>query len=146
VQYCLARALVDRQVVLAQFENDAYLDSRVVGVMARIETVPHPQTLPAGNARFAAEVAVTTTDGRHLLKAVDAAVGRTPENPLSTFQPEAKYRECAGRVLNPDGVERSLDLLARMETVDHVSTLGEVLSDECRFAQPGGPAALARAS
>ncbi len=42
VQYCLARALVDRQVVLSHFDDGAYLDPRVADVMARVEAAPHP--------------------------------------------------------------------------------------------------------
>src|SRR5262249_14836362 len=66
----------------------------------------------AGAAHFGAEVTVTTTDGRRLVKVVDSALGRTSEQPLSRFALEAKYRDCAGRVLTPDAVDRSLDLVA----------------------------------
>ena len=74
VQYCLARALVDGQVVLSHFNDDAYLDARVADVMARIEAAPHPQMSSAGTAHFGAEVTVTTTDGRRLVKVVDGAL------------------------------------------------------------------------
>jgi 2-methylcitrate dehydratase PrpD len=145
LQYCLARALVDRQVVLSQFENDAHLDPQVVAMLARIEAAPHPQ-LPDHDPRFGAEVSVTTTDGRQLHKAVDAAAGRLPDDPISEPQLRAKYRDCAARALTAAGVDRSLDLLAGLETLEHVSALAETLSAECRFAQSGGRAALARAS
>src|SRR5580704_17545055 len=75
VQYCLARAIVDRQVVLSHFDDDAYLDPLVAQVMGRIEAAPHPQMSPASTAHFGAEVTVTTTDGRRVAKAVDIAVG-----------------------------------------------------------------------
>src|SRR6516164_7534133 len=146
VQYCLARALVDGQVVLSHFHDDAYLDARVADVMARIEAAPHPQMLSAGTAHFGAEVTVTTTDGRRLVKVVDSALGRTSEQPLSRFALEAKYRDCAGRVLTPDAVDRSLDLVADMETLDRASVLADTLAAGCACDQAGGPAALARAS
>jgi 2-methylcitrate dehydratase PrpD len=144
LQYCLARALVDRKVVLSQFENDAHLDPRVVGMLARIEAAPHPQ-LPDHDPRFGAEVSVTTTDGQQLHKAVDAAAGRLPDDPISELQLCAKYRDCAARALTAAGVDRSLDLLAGLETLEQVSALAETLSAECRLAQPGGRTALARA-
>src|SRR6516162_4699785 len=146
VQYCLARALVDGQVVLSHFHDDAYLDARVADVMARIEAAPHPQMLSAGTAHFGAEVTVTTTDGRRLVKVVDSALGRTSEQPLSRFALEAKYRDCAGRVLTPDAVDRSLDLVADMETLDRASVLADTLAAGCACDQAGEPAALARAS
>ena len=83
--------------------------------MARIEAAPHPQMSPSSTAHFGAEVTVTTTDGRRLAKAVDIALGRTSENPLPPAVLEAKYRDCAGRALTADAVNRSLDLLADME-------------------------------
>jgi 2-methylcitrate dehydratase PrpD len=146
VQYCLARALVDGQVVLSHFNDDAYLDARVADVMARIEAAPHPQMSSAGTAHFGAEVTVTTTDGRRLVKVVDSALGRTSEQPLPRFALEAKYRDCAGRVLTPDAVDRSLDLVADMETLDRASVLADTLAAGCACDQAGGPAALARAS
>jgi len=145
VQYCLARALVDGQVVLSQFDDDAYLDAQVARVMARIEAAPHPRMSPESHAHFGAEVTVTTTDGRRLVKAVDIALGRTSENPLPRPVLEAKYRDCASRVLTADAVNRSLDLLTDLETLDRVSTLGDVLAAGCAADQPSSPA-LARAS
>lgn len=146
LQYCLARALVDGRVMLSQFDGDAHLDARVAEVMARIEAGPHPQMSLASKAHFGAEVTVTTTDGLRLTKAVDIARGRTSENPLSRSLLEAKYRDCAGRVLTADAVSRSLDLLAGMETLAQVSTLGEALAAGCSAEQVDGSAALAWAS
>jgi len=74
LQYCLAPALIDGQVVLSQFDDDAHLDVRVAQVMSRIEAAPHPQMLLSGKAHFGAEVTVTTTGGRRLTKAVDLAL------------------------------------------------------------------------
>ena len=54
VQYCLARALVDRQVVLSHFDDGAYLDPRVADVMARVEAAPHPDMSTASNAPISA--------------------------------------------------------------------------------------------
>jgi 2-methylcitrate dehydratase PrpD len=147
VQYCLARALIDREVVLSHFDEGAYLDPRVATVMARITAEPHPQMSSSSTAHFGAEVTVITTDGRQLAKAVDIALGRTSENPLPHPALEAKYRDCAGRAVTADAVERSLDLLARLETLHHVGALGDVLASGCAAAsQPARPAALARAS
>jgi 2-methylcitrate dehydratase PrpD len=143
VQYCLARALVDGEVVLSHFDENAYLDPRVAAVMARIEAAPHPHMSPSSEAHFGAEVTVTTTDGRTLAKAVDIALGRTSDNALPRALLEAKYRDCAGRALNADAVARSLDLVREMETLDRVSRLSEILAAGCAGDQRE---ALARAS
>jgi 2-methylcitrate dehydratase PrpD len=145
VQYCLARALVDRQVVLSHFDDGAYLDPRVAEVMARVEAAPHPDMSIASTApHFGAEVTVTTIDGRRLTKAVDIALGRTSANPLPRTVLEAKYRDCAARVLDADAVARSLDLLANFEKLDRVSALSDVLAAGCTSERAAAPA-LARA-
>jgi 2-methylcitrate dehydratase PrpD len=147
VQYCLARALIDGAVVLSHFDEGAFLDARVAPVMARIAAEPHPQMSPSSTAHFGAEVTATTIDGRRLAKAIDIALGRTSENPLPRPALEAKYRDCAGRVLTADAVDGSLELLAELERLDRVAALSEVLATGCAAAsQPGAPAALARAS
>jgi 2-methylcitrate dehydratase PrpD len=143
VQYCLARALVDRQVVLSQFDDGAYLDPHVAEVMAHVEAAPHPNAA-ASTSHFGAEVTVTTTDGRRLTKAVDSALGRTSANPLSRAVLEAKYRDCAARVLDADAVSCSLELLANLEKLDRVAALGDVLAAGCISERTSAPA-LARA-
>jgi 2-methylcitrate dehydratase PrpD len=110
-------------------------------VMARIEAAPHPDMSPASTAHFGAEVTVTTTDGRRLAKAVDIARGRTSANPLPRSALEAKYRDCAGRAVNPDAVERSLDMVTGMEAMGRVSALSDLFAASTR-----DQASLARAS
>ena len=146
VQYCLARALIDGEVVLSQFDGDAHLDPRVAQVMARIEAAPHPRMSGASTEHFGAEVTVTTTDGRRLTNTVDHALGRTSENPMPRSALEAKYRDCAGRVLTAQAVERSLDLIADMQSLERASTLADVLAAGCACDQVGGHAVLAQAS
>jgi 2-methylcitrate dehydratase PrpD len=141
VQYCLARAIVDQQIVLSQFEDDAYLEARVVAMLPRVEAAPHPQVSAESDARFRAEVSVTTTDGRELRKTVAGAAGRLTENPVSPSRLRAKYRDCAGRALSAAGVDRSLELLAGLDSLERVATLTDVLAAELRSA----PTALALA-
>ena len=76
----------------------------------------------------------------------DIARGRTSANPLSRELLEAKYRDCAGRVLQPDAVSQSLDLVASMEKLDRVSVLTDTLAAGCSRDQSVNAAALARAS
>jgi len=56
---------------------------------------------------------------------------------------EAKYRDCAGRVLTADAVHRSLYLLANLEKLDAVAALSDALAAGSASAQPR---AQARAS
>jgi 2-methylcitrate dehydratase PrpD len=117
VQYCLARALLDRRVALEQFEGDSYRDSRVRALLPRIHAAPHPDMSMASTEHFGAEVRVTLTDGRVLTAKVARPLGRGPENPLPQELLEAKFLNCAARALPMGAAEGLLAVLRGVDTV-----------------------------
>jgi 2-methylcitrate dehydratase PrpD len=117
VQYCLARALLDRRVALEQFEGDSYRDSRVRALLPRIHAAPHPDMSMASTEHFGAEVRVTLTDGRVLTAKVARPLGRGPENPLPQELLEAKFLNCAARALPMEAAEGLLAVLRGVDTV-----------------------------
>ena len=82
VQYCLARALLDRRVSLEHFEGDSFRDPAIRALLPRIHAAPHPEMSMASTEHFGAEVRVTLTDGRVLSAKVARPLGRGPTNPL----------------------------------------------------------------
>src|SRR5918996_2328528 len=89
VQYCLARALVDRKVAIEHFEGDAYKDPAVRSVTSLVEVAPYTtEQFPAEN-HFGAEVKVTLRGGTVLGTKVDQPAGRTSANPL----PQERLKE-----------------------------------------------------
>ena len=129
VQYCLARALAEGQVVLSHFMGDAWAAPAIRDLMERIEAAPHPAMAMADTAHFGAELRVTTTDGRSLVHRVDRPLGRTAENPLPAAILEAKFLDCARRSLRPDAAERVLALLRRLETLTDIAALRDALAE-----------------
>ncbi len=115
VQYCLARALLDRRVSLEHFEGDSFRDSAIRALLPRIHAAPHPDMSMASTEHFGAEVRVTLTDGRVLTAKVARPLGRGPENPLTTELLEAKFLNCATRALPMDAAERLLAVLRRID-------------------------------
>jgi 2-methylcitrate dehydratase PrpD len=104
VQYCLARAVVDRKVAVEHFEGDAYNDSQVRSVMSRIQVAPYTtEQFPADN-HFGAEVRVTLRGGTVLAAKVDQPAGRTSANPLAPERLKEKFENCALRALPPERV------------------------------------------
>ncbi len=75
VQYCLARALLDRRVSLEHFEGDSVPDPAIRALLPRIHAAPHPEMSMASTEHFGAEVRVTLTDGR-VLAAKSGATAR----------------------------------------------------------------------
>jgi 2-methylcitrate dehydratase PrpD len=123
VQYCLARALLDRRVSLEHFIGDSFRDADVRAVLPRIHAAPHPEMSMASTEHFGAEVRVTLTDGRVLTMKVARPLGRTTENPLPAELLEAKFLNCAARALPMETAERLLAMLRTLEAVADINEL-----------------------
>jgi 2-methylcitrate dehydratase PrpD len=117
VQYCLARALLDRRVSLEHFEGDSFRDPAIRTLLQRIHAAPHPDMPMTTTEHFGAEVRVALTDGRVLTAKVARPLGRGPENPLPVELLEAKFLNCAARALPMDAAERLLAMLRELEDV-----------------------------
>jgi 2-methylcitrate dehydratase PrpD len=116
VQYCLARATLQGEVRLEDFEGAAHDDPTVRALMTRIHAAPHPDSGTANEEALGAEVRVTFADGQVIAKKVSAALGRGPDNPMPKGALAAKFVNCAGRALPPAAVARLQQMLETLET------------------------------
>jgi 2-methylcitrate dehydratase PrpD len=120
VQYCLARAALDRQVTLAHFSPDAHRDPDTRAMLARIHAAPHPQMSMASTDHFGGEVRITLKDGSVMTRRVDQPVGRDADHPLPQDLLEAKFLDCATRALAPDTARHLLTLLRRLDDMPRI--------------------------
>ena len=125
--YCVAVALLDRAVGLAQFADERVRRPDVQALMPKVRMFVHPEQtsrecLPG---RFS-EVTITLADGRRLVKRVEHAKGQ-PQNPLTDAELETKFRDCAARALPGDQVDGLLAAVRELEAVADVSALGRRL-------------------
>ncbi len=128
VQYVVARALQNRRVVLADFEDRAHDAPAVRAIMARLQAAPHPRMDAASTEHFGAEVRVRLRDGRELSGQTDRPLGRGPTKPLPLPALEAKYLDCAGRVLDAGTARRGLETIWRLDELDSVAELPRLLA------------------
>ncbi len=127
VQYCVARALVDGEIVIAHFEGEAWRDARVATLLPRVRSAVHlPGQFPADN-HFGAEVKVTFTDGTADADRVDIQLGRTADNPIAPPQLRAKFDNCAARVLPRTQVAELGAMLDALEKIASVRALAALL-------------------
>ncbi len=127
VQYCVARALIDGEIVMEHFEGDAYRDARVCALLPRVHSEIHrPGQFPADN-HFGAEVKVTFADSSVDSDRVDIQLGRTSDNPIPPGQLRAKFDNCAARALPTAQVAKLGALLDRLEELGAVTELGSLL-------------------
>jgi 2-methylcitrate dehydratase PrpD len=127
--YCIAAAVVDRQVTLDTFTPRKFEDPKIIATRKKVHLsfpdVPiwpgladvGPDTEFVGNP-----VTIRTTDGRSYSARVDTPRG-DPALPLTDDELLAKYRECAGGQLRPDGIEHSIESVLGLEKVADVATL-----------------------
>ena len=130
VQYCVARALVDGEVVLDHFEGDAHSEAAIQSLLSRVESSPYTGPFFSED-RFDARLKVILNDGRVLEAKVDTPLGRTASDAIPKDALDAKFLDCAGRVLaeeRSDAVCKAIwaidslpavrDLTAMLETAD----------------------------
>jgi 2-methylcitrate dehydratase PrpD len=130
VQYCLARAVLERKVVVDHFEGDAYLDANVRAIMSRINVAPYTTAQFPESNHFGAEVKVTLKGGAVLSKKVDQPNGRTSANPLSDAELKDKFMNCVTRVLPLARAQAAYAAIMEFEKLADVGAIGAALTGE----------------
>jgi 2-methylcitrate dehydratase PrpD len=138
--YCIAAAVVDRQVTLDTFTAHKMEDHNIVEARKKVRlsfpNVPiwpgladvGPDTEFVGNP-----VAIRTKDGRSYNARVDIPRG-DPALPLTDDELLSKYRDCGRSQLRPDDIERSVSLVLELEKVSNIGTLTAQFSSRSRKA------------
>ncbi|MGH1592359.1 MmgE/PrpD family protein (plasmid) [Methylobacterium phyllosphaerae] len=124
---CLAMALLDGDVTVAQFDKDRWRD-RDVMELVRLTKVRPSETLmaklPKGRG---ATVALVFSDGSTLRETVEVPEG-DPMRPLSRASLERKFFTFADPVLGREGARRVLGLVDKVDDVESVRSLMKALT------------------
>jgi 2-methylcitrate dehydratase PrpD len=130
--YCIAVALLDRTVGLAQFAEERVRRADAQTLMPKVRMFVHPEqtTRESLPTRFS-EVAISLTDGRRLTRRVRHAKGQ-PQNPLTDAELTTKFHDCAARVLPRERAESVLAAVQELETAADVGELARMLSRSVR--------------
>jgi 2-methylcitrate dehydratase PrpD len=126
LQYCVARALLDGEPVLAHFEDGAFDEAPVRALMQRVHAAVDPQMARRDDRAFGAEVQLELADGRRLSERVEHMPGRGPKHPMSDAELEAKFMDCAVRALPESRARELFAQLSRLESLPGVRALGEL--------------------
>jgi 2-methylcitrate dehydratase PrpD len=136
VQYCLARALVDRKVAIEHFEGDAYNDAEVRRIMGKVQAAPYTaDQFPAEN-HFGAEVKVTLRGGTVLDTKVDQPAGRTSANALPLDRLKEKFENCARRALTAERTAAVYSVIMELEKLPDVRAVHDAMAAETPAARP----------
>ena len=127
MQFCLAVAILEKQVSLDQFVDEKVNDPRIIELMEKVKLYVDPAlTQEKGYASNSAKVKVKLKDGREYAKRVDEAKG-TPANPISRNELIEKYKNCAKRVLSEEAVKESIHLITNFEKIENINALMNLL-------------------
>jgi len=143
VQYCLARAVLERKVIIEHFEGDAYKDAKVRAVLPRVHAAAYTTAqFPADN-HFGAEIKVTMVDGKVHTQKVDQPFGRTSRNPLPPELLQEKFVNCSLRALPQANVDGIYETIQRLDQVASMRELIALTAVEDKGSRR--PAVVARA-
>ncbi|MFH1007142.1 MAG: MmgE/PrpD family protein [Candidatus Latescibacterota bacterium] len=127
VQYCVTRALLHGKVVLEHFEGEAYKDPVVHSLLTRFESTPYTGPFFSEGDRLDAVVRVTLNDGRVLETKVDQPLGRTVTVPIPKEALNAKFLDCATRIIEDTRAEAVCSQIWSLEDLSSVRDLTAML-------------------
>jgi 2-methylcitrate dehydratase len=127
--YCIAAAMVDRQVTPAQFTMQKINDPQIRAQLRKIEVVADPEIEKVFPALQRVAVKVTTTTGQEFRNQLDYPKG-DPRNPLSDAEIEEKFTALADGVLSRQRQRRVREAIWNLEKLGSVTKLMRMLSGE----------------
>jgi 2-methylcitrate dehydratase PrpD len=132
VQYCMARALLDRRIAIEHFEGKACEEPAVRKLLPRVHAAPYTTAqFPADN-HFGAEVKIALRGGNVLSARVDQPLGRTSENPLPAGLLKDKFENCAARALSREQTTSVYSAIQGLENLQDVRELTAIIAGETR--------------
>jgi len=132
VQYCMARALLERRISIEHFEASAYEAPAVRKLLPRVHAAPYTTAqFPADN-HFGAEVRVALRGGKSLSARMDEPFGRTSDNPLPAGLLKEKFENCAARALPRERVSALYSAIQGFENLRDVREVTAIIAGETR--------------
>ena len=126
--YGLAVIALDGMAFVDQYREERLRDPRILDFIRRISARVDRGIEAMGAAfRHAARVSVTTRDGRTFEREILHRRG-SPENPLAPADVEYKFRHVARACLSPANIDKVVQLVAKLDTLDSSSELIAILA------------------
>lgn len=128
IPFCVALSLYFDPTDPASFDDKRLQDKKVLAMMRKVRLKVDPEIEKKGWDR-AARVTVTVGKRQSHSDLVVHFKG-TPQNPLSHSEVQHKARKLTSGILPEPKFERLLDLVRDIETIEDLSTLGDLMRRE----------------
>ena len=124
MHYAMAAALIDGALTLKQFTEEKVTTPEVQDLMSKVKLVELESEVKEGQTHSDPPQIVTVKleNGKAYSHQVPFAKGE-PKNPMSLEEIIGKFRDCAGTVLSPLDIERTVDLVLKLETLPDITEL-----------------------
>ncbi|MGH8634774.1 MAG: MmgE/PrpD family protein, partial [Burkholderiales bacterium] len=130
LQYCMARALLDRRIAIEHFEGSAHEEPAVRKLLPRVHAAPYTTAqFPAEN-HFGAEVRIALRGGKALSAKVGQPFGRTSDNPLPAGLLKDKFEDCAARALSREQIASVYSTIQGLDNIKDVRELTAIIAGE----------------
>jgi 2-methylcitrate dehydratase PrpD len=128
-QYILPIGALEKKVAIDDFLYDRRREPAIFALTQRVKVVGDDALDAFFPRRYPTILEVATRDGRCFSRRVDYAHG-TPQNPVTPLYIRQKFRNLAGRLVSPETLTRIEEMVSRLESLDDVDRLGDLLSFE----------------
>ena len=125
IEFCIAIALLEGEVSLAQFKDQKVVSPVVQELIKKIKLIS-PTDWPTG-IDLTQEVTIVLKDGEKYSCKVKKPKG-DPENPLSEEERLTKFINCSTMAPIPIDVERVLEIIDNVESLEDINRLMEILT------------------
>ena len=130
VQYVVSRALQNGKISLSDFNDDTVNEPEIQKFLeSKIKAEPHPKSKPNEKNVYYAELSITTKEGKHLQKFVDAPVGRDKDHPLPENALLNKFYDCCDGVLAPEKQSILAKKLQNFQDLSDIQHLSEFIEN-----------------
>jgi 2-methylcitrate dehydratase PrpD len=126
--YILARAVVDGKVTLDTFTEEAIGDASVIRLAEKVRMEVDPELEEDAEGSRPSKVSIRLTDGRTISGRVDYAKGTAKKWPLTPEELRDKFINCARRGLREKAVFEAASMIERLETLNSVAPLCQLLA------------------
>lgn len=127
MQFCLATALLEKQVLLEHFVDQRIHDPKMIELMPKIKLFLHPDLTDLGyRGTENAIVKIKMKKGQEYVKRVDIPRGHF-QNPLSEKELIWKYKNCCKSILSDKAIIRSIDLILQLDSINNIKKIMSIL-------------------
>jgi 2-methylcitrate dehydratase len=125
--YCVARAFIDGDVRIEDFEEHRFRDPAALAFVDKIKVIEDPQLTSKGSDILGCNMEVTLADGSTRRVEMPYPPG-TIQNPATEAELDAKFHDLADPVIGKAKASRARDLILSLETAPQLGELVGLLS------------------